>query len=102
MTAQSAMGRTVDQQADLCRCVKQFLTAQHFKGFGNLDVSAVEDCITLSGSAPSFHMRQLAIACCLRVAGVRQVTDQIVVPPPVLKPAPSGPRLVRRAGLLTS
>lgn len=43
----------------------------------------VEDgTVTLNGELPTFFLRQLAVERTRRVAGVRRLVDQIVVPPP--------------------
>ena len=82
MGAISAVGGIVDQQSELCGRVKQFLEAQHFNSFRKIDVQASGDSVVLKGSMPSFHERQLALACCHRVAGVRGVVDELLVRSP--------------------
>lgn len=58
--------------------VKMFLAGQHFPGLAKIDVEAEGDMVRLSGRVCTFYERQLAIACCKRVAGVRQVDDRLV------------------------
>jgi hypothetical protein len=44
-----------------------------------VSVRANDGVVELTGVVPSFYLRQLAIACARRVAGVRAVIDQIYV-----------------------
>lgn len=57
--------------------VRIFLAAQHFPSLAKIEIEADGETIRLSGWVNSFYERQLAIACCKRVAGVRQVVDNL-------------------------
>ena len=59
--------------------VKRYLSLQHFPGMRRLEVSVFEDTVVLDGCIPSFHERQLAVAFCMRVAGVHKVIDRLIV-----------------------
>lgn len=65
-----------DEQDLLCR-VKAFLNGRH--SLRNLRVEVIDDMVLVAGSVSTFHERQLAIECCKRVAGVRQVVDEMTV-----------------------
>ena len=67
---------------DLARRVKTFLATQFVGSSPHIDVTAVADSVILSGRVRNFHERQLAIACCKRVAGVREIYDRLQVPIP--------------------
>ena len=58
--------------------VKTFLAGQHFPGLAKIEIEADGDTVRLSGAVCTFYERQLAIACCKRVAGVRQIDDRLV------------------------
>lgn len=45
----------------------------------SLDVQAQEGKVTLRGKVPTYYVRQVAIACAQRVAGVRSVVDRIEI-----------------------
>jgi osmotically-inducible protein OsmY len=68
--------------AELRDRVKQFLASQHYASFRKLEITTLGDRVVLQGSIPSFHERQLAVALCNHVPGVRHVVDQLVVPEP--------------------
>ena len=59
--------------------VKIFLASQHFPGLRRVRVTTLGDTVILEGRLSSFHERQLAVACCQRVAGVRYVIDRLIV-----------------------
>ena len=44
-----------------------------------LHVDVAEGIVTLSGCVRSFYERQLAVQCCRRVPGVRQMIDAVEV-----------------------
>lgn len=54
----------------------------------SIDVRARGDTITLCGIVPTYYVRQLAIACAQRVAGVRHVIDELQteMPPRIRRP----------------
>jgi hypothetical protein len=57
--------------------VRLYLSHAGHRPVQALTVEAHNGVITLRGRVPSYYARQLAIACAQRVAGVRQVNDQI-------------------------
>ena len=70
-----------DSVADeqLRRRVNLYLTHTGHAPVRCLRVRAKNGVITLRGTVPSCYVRQLALACTRRVAGVRQVFDEIEV-----------------------
>jgi len=65
--------------ADLGRRVRTVLAGLHVPSFRHINIETAGDAVILTGRVGSFHERQLAIACCKRVAGVRQVDDRLQV-----------------------
>ena len=63
---------------ELAKKVRLYLTANRH-GFRRIDIHADGGLIRLSGPVHSFFLRQLAIATASRVAGVRQVIDDLEV-----------------------
>ncbi len=52
------------------------------RGYGlhhTLDISVERGVVVVQGTLPTFYMRQIAVECIKRVAGVTQVIDQITV-----------------------
>lgn len=47
----------------------------------NVRVDAERGNVRLKGTVPTFHLRQLAVASARRVAGVRNVVDELTVKP---------------------
>lgn len=62
----------------LANRVKVFLAAQR-GGFRRINVHAEADTVRLSGSVTSFFLRQAAVVMAKRVAGVRNIIDDLVV-----------------------
>jgi osmotically-inducible protein OsmY len=83
---------------ELERRVSIFLGQKHFAQLRRVKVESQQGVITIRGRVKSFHERQLCISCCQRVAGVRQVRDELEVtwhpsksaPPVRLWPAVAG------------
>jgi hypothetical protein len=71
-----------DANSELRDRVKQFLASQHFASFRRLEVIVLRDSIVLHGFIPTFHERQMAVALCQQVVGMRRVVDQLIVPEP--------------------
>jgi osmotically-inducible protein OsmY len=67
-----------EADGDLAKKVQLYLSANR-PGFRQLDIGAKGGTVTLSGSVASFFLRQLAVAATKRVAGVRQLVDDIEV-----------------------
>jgi osmotically-inducible protein OsmY len=55
------------------------LAAQSIRSLREIDVETIGDIVVLRGRVWNFHQRQLALALCKRVAGVRVVRDQLEV-----------------------
>lgn len=68
-----------DPQADeqLQQRVVMYLAHADHRSMRSLAVTARNGVVTLCGTVPTFYVRQLAIACASRVAGVRVVIDQV-------------------------
>ena len=67
---------------ELARRVSAYLASRSFHSFRDLQVSATEDVVTVMGPVASFHEKQVAYQSCRRVAGVREVVDEVYVAPP--------------------
>ena len=67
-----------EADADLNKKVKLYLCSNR-PGFRQIGIGAKSGTVTLSGSVSSFFPRQLAVAAAKRVAGVRQVVDDLEV-----------------------
>lgn len=68
-----------EAERDLLQRVKGFL---HQRGYGphrTLEISVERGVVVVQGLMPTFYLRQLAVECIKRVAGVTQVVDLIKV-----------------------
>jgi osmotically-inducible protein OsmY len=74
----TALAYRADLDSDLAKRVRIFLTESR-NAFRAISVRAQNGVICLSGTVPSFYLRQLATSCARRVAGVRTVIDAIEV-----------------------
>ena len=63
--------------AELAHRVRLYLARVGHRTVAHLKVEVHDGVVTLCGRVPSYYARQLAIACAQRVAGVREVNDQI-------------------------
>jgi osmotically-inducible protein OsmY len=78
----------LDSDDDLRRRVSQYLFERHRPGLRQLSVEADAGTVTLRGKVGSFYEKQLCQNICRRVAGVRQVVDQVsVTETPTRRPA---------------
>ena len=59
--------------------VRSQLLASPFAAIKQLQSEFYEGVLSLRGKVPTFHTRQVAVALVMKVAGVEQVDDQIVV-----------------------
>lgn len=59
--------------------VRASLGQHHLPVLRRLRVEVVGDCVMLAGHVGAFYQKQLAIECCKRIPGVRQIVDQIEV-----------------------
>ena len=65
---------------DLQRRVVNFLASRYRPTLKKLKVEARQGTITLTGKVTSFYEKQIAIGCCLRVAGAHRLIDLVEVP----------------------
>lgn len=64
---------------DLEQRVRAFLFDRGYGALRRVKVEASNGVVALRGNLPSFHMRQLAVECTKRVAGVRDLIDCIQI-----------------------
>ena len=64
---------------DLERRVVNYLLGYKMPTLRAIDVQSDHGRVTLRGTVSSFYQRQLCIHCCLRVAGVIRLIDEIEV-----------------------
>jgi len=64
---------------ELVRRVISFLNSRSMPGLRRLNVEARHGTVTLSGRVRSFYEKQVATHSCRRVAGVRQLVDNVDV-----------------------
>jgi osmotically-inducible protein OsmY len=74
----TALAYRADRDAELAERVRIFLTGSRNE-LRTINVRAQNGVVCLSGTVPSFYLRQLATACARRVAGVRTIVDAIEV-----------------------
>ena len=67
------------EATELAMRVRLCLAALHFPSLRQVEVETVRDVLVLRGHVRTFHERQLAVACCKRVAGVRRIEDHLQV-----------------------
>jgi len=70
---------SAEADRDLLQRVKAFL---HQRGYGPhkaLELNAERGVLLVQGRVPTFYLRQIAVECIKRVAGVTQVVDAIEV-----------------------
>jgi osmotically-inducible protein OsmY len=78
MTAKNQPSATASD-SELLHRVKLFL---HQHGYGPhkaLELSVAQGVVTIQGRVPTYYLRQVAVECLRRVAGVIQVVDRIEV-----------------------
>lgn len=64
---------------DLCQRVELFLRGRN-RDFANIAVHDEEGVLHLTGQVPTYYLRQIALECAKRVAGARNVIDELRVP----------------------
>ena len=64
---------------DLLQRVKSFLYQRGYASHRTLEISAERGVVLVQGRVPTFYLRQIAVECIKRVAGVAQVVDLIEV-----------------------
>ena len=75
----NTVGSSSKADVELERRVYTFLGERGVRSLHNVEVHAREGDVVLRGTVTSFYQKQLCINCCQRVAGVRNLTDQIEV-----------------------
>jgi osmotically-inducible protein OsmY len=71
-----------DCDHDLRRRVVNYLVGRQVPSLRRIDVRATGGTVTLRGVVRSFYHKQLCLHCCRRVAGVRQLVDEVEVVTP--------------------
>jgi hypothetical protein len=69
----------VSDDRDLERRVISFLETKHVPTLRHVTVKADAGVVTLSGQVHTFYEKQLCNQCCRRVAGVRQLLNEVIV-----------------------
>ena len=64
---------------ELERQLVSFLFERQIPALRRISVAVSNGIVTLKGRVQSIYERQLCLSCCRRVAGVRQLVDQIEV-----------------------
>jgi len=77
-----------DADRDLERRVMNYLVGRQVPSLRQIVVEADRGTVTMRGRIYSFHHKQLCINCCMRVAGVVRLVDELTVA------APPEPKLV--------
>jgi len=68
-----------EAERDLLQRVNSYLHQQGFMPPRTLEISVERGVVVVRGRMPTFYLRQIAIECIKRVAGVTQVVDLITV-----------------------
>jgi osmotically-inducible protein OsmY len=71
--------RDASVDEDLCRRIRLFFNALGLAALRRIHVEVEAGLVTVDGVVRSYYERQLALACVRRVAGVRQIIDNIRV-----------------------
>ena len=69
----------LDVDRELARRVTNYLAGQHVPALRAIQVEALNGAVTLRGTVKTFYEKQLTHHSASRVAGVRQVIDEIQV-----------------------
>lgn len=75
----SVLGETADSR--LTRRVEAYLFTRSYPALRELEISAADGIVTITGTVSTFHQKQVAYQSCRRVAGVLDVTDLAEVLP---------------------
>lgn len=70
---------STNADCDLLQRVKHLLDQQGYVPQRTLEISVDRSVVVVQGRVPSFYVRQIAIECIKRVAGVTHVVDRIKV-----------------------
>ena len=68
-----------DADRDLLQLLTGLLRQRGFDSLRTLVLSVEGGVVAVQGPVPSYHLRQIAVECIRRVAGVTRVVDQIFV-----------------------
>ena len=71
-------GPSEESDHDLLQRVTRFLDERGCRALG-IELDVEQRCVVVHGRVPSYYMRQLALECIKRVAGVTRVIDRISV-----------------------
>jgi osmotically-inducible protein OsmY len=72
-------GRSQDEELE--DVIRQSFLTTGYSVLGQLTVQARSGVVTLGGSVPTYHLRQIAHRAVLRLPGVTRLLDEIVVIP---------------------
>ena len=64
---------------DLLQRLTRFLDERGYPPHRALELEVEQGTVVVHGRVPSYHMRQIAVECIKRVAGVRRIVDRITV-----------------------
>lgn len=70
---------SVEADRALLQRVNRFLYQRGYGLHQTLEISVERGVVEVQGNVPTFYLRQIAVECIKRVAGVSQVVDLIVV-----------------------
>lgn len=73
-----------ESDLDLERRVVNYLAGRFIPSLRRLAVESVGGTVTVRGQVSSFYEKQVALHCCQRVAGVRELVDAVDVESPIL------------------
>lgn len=68
-----------EAELDLLQRVKGFLYQRGYWPHRTLEISVERSVVVVQGRVPTFYLRQVAVECIKRVAGITQVVDLIEV-----------------------
>ena len=84
--ATTASECSIASDLELQRRVRNFLDGRNVPALRHITVAVSSGNVVLSGPVHTYYERQLAYNCCRRVAGVRQVVDNLFVQPDACLP----------------
>jgi hypothetical protein len=70
---------SAEADRDLLQRVKGYLYQRGYGPHRTLEISVERGVVVVQGRVPTFYLRQIAVECIKRVAGVTQVVDLIAV-----------------------
>jgi hypothetical protein len=75
----SMYAETMTATSDLKSRVARYLADRNQRSLRSIQVATEGGVVTLQGNVGSFYEKQLALACCRRVAGVTELVDRVCV-----------------------